>query len=397
MYLNPTGQLGGAETSLLALLSSVRDAEPSWPLHLMMAGDGPLTPAANALGVETSVLPFPPALAKLGEHGARAESGGYVRLAAQLGRASSGLPAYIGRLRRAIRSFQPDVIHTNGLKMHLLAGWANSSSPLVWHLHDYLGPRPLTTTLLRWSASRCAAIVANSKSVADDARAAIGHGVKVVPIYNGIDLNRFSSTGDRADLDALAGLPAAPEGTVRAGLLATFARWKGHETFLNAIARLPRELPIRAYVIGAALYDTEGSQYSSDELRRLAISLGIADRVAFTGFIRRPDEAFRALDIVVHASTSPEPFGLVIAEAMACGRAVIVSRSGGAEELATDNVDALMHTPGDVDDLAGRIAALARDPLQRAQLGAEARLTAERAFDAARLAREIIPVYRDAM
>jgi glycosyltransferase involved in cell wall biosynthesis len=397
MFLNPTGQLGGAETSLLALLSSVRETEPSWPLHLVMAGDGPLTPAARDLGVETSVLPFPPALARLGEHGARAESGGYVRLAAQLGRASSGLPAYVGRLRRTIRSFQPDVIHTNGLKMHLLAGWANSSSPLVWHLHDYLGPRPLTTTLLRWSASRCAAIVANSRSVASDARAAIGHGVKVVPIYNGIDLDRFSPPGHSADLDALAGIPAAPSGTVRAGLLATFARWKGHETFLRAIAELPRELPVRAYVIGAALYDTEGSQYSGEQLRRLAVSLGIADRVAFTGFIRQPEEALRALDIVVHASTSPEPFGLVIAEAMACGRAVIVSRAGGAEELVTDNVDALTHTPGHVGELAARIATLAKDAHLRGRLGTEARATALRAFDRSRLAREIVPVYRDAM
>src|SRR6185295_17970462 len=303
MYLNPTGQLGGAETSLLALLSSVREAEPSWPLHLVTAGDGPLTPAARELGVETSLLPFPPALARLGEHGARAESGGYVRLAAQLGRASSGVPAYISRLRRVIRSFQPDIIHTNGLKMHLLAGWANSSSPLVWHLHDYLGPRPLTTTLLRWSASRCAAIVANSMSVAADARAAIGHGVKVVPIYNAVDLDRFSPAGGRADLDRLAGLPAAPERTLRIGLLGTFARWKGHETFLRAVAQLPRDLPVRAYVVGDALYQTQGSQYSAEELRGLAESLGIAGRVGFTGFIRESDTALRALDIVVHAST----------------------------------------------------------------------------------------------
>jgi glycosyltransferase involved in cell wall biosynthesis len=397
MYLNPTGQLGGAETSLLALLSSVREAEPSWPLHVVMAGDGPLTLAAHALGVETSVLPFPPALAKLGEHGARADYGGYVRLAAQLGRASSGLPAYVGRLRRLIRSCEPDVIHTNGLKMHLLAGWANSSLPLVWHLHDYLGPRPLTTTLLRWSASRCAAIVANSKSVAADARAAIGHGVKVVPIYNAVDLDRFSPTGSASDLDALGGVAAAPAGTIRVGLLATFARWKGHETFLRAVAELPRELPIRAYIIGAALYETEGSQYSGEELRRLTVSLGINDRVAFTGFIRQSDAALRALDIVVHASTSPEPFGLVIAEAMACGRAVIVSQAGGADELVRPDVDALTHTPGDVGELASRIAALARDGSLRTRLGAEARVTAERTFDDSRLAREIVPVYRDAM
>ena len=397
MYFNPTGQLGGAETSLLAILSSVRHAEPSWPLHLVMAGDGPLRAAASVLGVATTVLPFPPALAKLGEHGAHAETGGYLRLAAQLGRASSGVPAYIGQLRRAIRSFRPDVIHTNGLKMHVLAGWATASLPLVWHLHDYLGSRPLTATLLRWSVSRCATVVANSKSVADDARAAIGHGVKVVPIYNAVDLDRFSPSGDRADLDELAGLPAAPAGTIRVGLLGTFARWKGHETFLRALAQLPRDLPIRAYVIGDALYQTDGSQYSGEELRRLAASLGMADRVGFTGFVRQSDAALRALDVVVHASTLPEPFGLVIAEAMACGRAVVVSRAGGAAELVSHDVDALAHTPGDARELAIRIAALATDASLRARIGAAGRATAERAFDHTRLAREIVPVYRDAV
>ncbi len=61
----------------------------------------------------------------------------------------------------------------------------------------------------------------------------------------------------------------------------------------------------------------------------------------------------RALDIVVHASTRPEPFGLVIAEAMACGRAVITSAAGGAAEIVESEVDALTHTPGDVERTGG--------------------------------------------
>jgi glycosyltransferase involved in cell wall biosynthesis len=289
------------------------------------------------------------------------------------------------------------VIHTNGLKMHLLAGWAAPSVPLVWHLHDYLGSRPLTATLLRWCSSRCAAVVANSMSVAADARNAIGHGVSVVPIYNAVDLDRFSPSGSRADLDGLAGLPTASEGTIRVGLLGTFARWKGHETFLRAVAQLPHELPIRAYVIGDAVYQTQGSQHAADALRRFAASLGIADRVGFTGFIRESDAALRALDVVVHASTQPEPFGLVIAEAMACGRAVIVSNAGGAAELVSRDVDAQTHTPGDVGELASRLAALATDATLRSRLGAAARATAERKFDHTRLAAEIIPVYQSAV
>ena len=174
MYLNPTGQLGGAETSMLAILASLRRAEPSWPLQVVMAGDGPLAAAVSAFGVTTSVVPFPGAIAKLGEHGAASAGGGYARLVAQIGLAAPAVASYVGKLRRAIHLFRPDLIQTNGLKMHLLAAWATNSIPLVWHLHDYLGSRPITARLLRWNVARCATIVANSRSVAEDARAGTG-------------------------------------------------------------------------------------------------------------------------------------------------------------------------------------------------------------------------------
>jgi len=174
----------------------------------------------------------------------------------------------------------------------------------------------------------------------------------------------------------------------------TFGRWKGHTTFLDAVARLPRDLAVRAYIIGGALYQTAGSQYSLDDLRRYAAERGLVDRVGFTGFVAHPEEALRALDIVVHASTSPEPFGLVIAEAMACGRAVIASDAGGAREIFTPGVDALIHTPGSAESLAARIAELARDPQARLRMGRAGRQTAERCFDRARLAADLVPIYQ---
>ena len=396
LYLNPTGGLGGAESSLLEILASLRQAEPSWTLHLVAASDGPLIARAEALGVTVDVLSFPSAVARLGEHAAAASGGGAVWFAAQMGLASPGAVRYLARLRRAIDAFDPDIVHTNGLKMHLLGAWASRRPNLVCHLHDYLGPRRMTTTLLRWNHARLATVVANSASVAADAKRALANGTRVVTVRNAVDLDRFSTTGARANLDALTRLPAAPPHTVRVGLVATLARWKGHATFLEAIARLPTRPPVRAYLVGDAVYQTDGSQYLLDELRQLARSLGIADRVGFTGFVRQPETVFRALDIVVHASTAPEPFGLVIAEAMACGRAVIVSNAGGAAELVTPGVDAFAHVPGDAGDLAAQIATLAGDVKLRARIGRSARATAERSFDRARLATELIPIYRAA-
>ena len=399
MYLSPTGQLGGAETILFDILASLRNAEPLWPLHLLAASDGPLIARVRSLGVTAEVLPFPPAIARLGEHGATA-SGGGARFAAQILLASPAALGYRSALTRAIEAFDPAVVHTNGLKMHLLGAWGcrpNHRPALVWHLHDYLGGRPTTTRLLRWCHANPAAVVTNSVSVANDATRALANGTRVVTVRNGVDLDRFSMTGVRANLDAMAGLPQAAPNTVRVGLVATLARWKGHATFLEAIARLPAHLPVRAYIVGDAVYQTEGSQYSLDELRQLARSLGVADRVGFTGFVYTPEATFRALQIVVHASTAPEPFGLVIAEAMSCGRAVIVSNAGGAAEIVEPGVDALVHQPGNAADLAARIAELAGDPALRARLGQAARATAERSFDRARLASELVPIYRAAV
>jgi glycosyltransferase involved in cell wall biosynthesis len=132
----------------------------------------------------------------------------------------------------------------------------------------------------------------------------------------------------------------------------------------------------------------------ADELRRMAAELGIADRVGFTGFVDEPAAAMRALDVVVHASTQPEPFGLVIAEAMACERAVVASAAGGAGEIVAPGQDALAVYPGDAEGLSRALHSLAADPALRRRLARAGRETALRRFDRARLAAEIAPLYR---
>jgi glycosyltransferase involved in cell wall biosynthesis len=397
VYLNPTGQLGGAEKALLDILASLKAAVPAFAPHLIVSAEGPLVAKANSMGVPVTIVPFPPSLARLGDGSAGGPAGLQVNRLALLGRllaASASAARYLRSLRQTLDAISPEIIHTNGFKMHLLGLWARPRGvPVVWHVHDYVSARPLMSQLMRRFARRCAAIVTNSHSVADDVRSLCGASTPIHPVYNAIDLDRYSPDGHKLDLDALAGLPAPAPDTVRVGMLATMARWKGHEVFLQAIARLPRNLPLRAYVIGGALYQTDGSQYSISELRQMAAQLGIADRVGFTGFVDEPAAAMRACDVVVHASTQPEPFGLVIVEAMACGRAVIVSVGGGAAELISPGINALSHNPGDVAGLAECIELLMSDGQFKTQLGKVGRATAEDLFNRARLAQDFIPVY----
>jgi glycosyltransferase involved in cell wall biosynthesis len=397
VFISSSEQVGGAERVMLDLFASLRAAEPSWTLHLIAPSEGALAADARRMGIGVTALAQPRTLARLGDAGAGGPAGsvvGRVNLARRMLAASAPAARYVLRLRRVLRELSPDIVHANGFKAQLLASWSSPARvPVVWHVHDYVGCRPVASRLLQLSTRRCALVVANSRSVAEDARRALGGRVEVRTIYNAIDVERFTPEGAAADLDALAGLAPGEDGTVRVGLVATLARWKGHRTFLEALALVPASARVRGYVAGDAIYGTDGSQYRLEELRRMAAEFGVADRVGFTGFVADAPSLMRALDVVVHASTAPEPFGLVIAEAFACGRAVVASRAGGALEIIKEGCDALAHAPGDAAELAARIEKLATDAELRDTIGRRARETAVRRFDRARLASEWKPVY----
>ncbi|HEU4456786.1 MAG TPA: glycosyltransferase family 4 protein [Longimicrobium sp.] len=391
-FLSASGQVGGAERVLLDLAASLRQAEPGWEMHLVTAAEGPLGDAAARLGITVHLLPFPPALARVGDAGSSA-GGSRAGLPRALVLAAPGAAWWTARLRRLLGRIGPEVVHSHGFKVHVLGALGLPRGVrLVWHVHDYVSGRRVMAGAMRRVAGRASVALAVSDSVAADVRAACP-GLRVSTVRNAIDLARFSPEGDRLDLDGLARMPPAPAGTVRVGLVATMGLWKGHEVFLRAVAALDRDLPVRAYVVGGAIYGTAGSEVDPGRLRRLASELGIGDRVGFTGFADAA-AAMRALDVVVHASTQPEPFGLVIAEAMACARPVVVSAAGGAGEIITDGRDALGVPPGNVEAMAEAIRRLVVDPDLRARMGAAGRETAERAFDRARLAAEVAPVYR---
>jgi glycosyltransferase involved in cell wall biosynthesis len=393
VYLSASGMLGGAERVLLDMVQAIGEqADPPRQLVIVAAG-GPLVESLREAGVETEVMPWPAAVARLGDYDARGIAG-LARLAIRAVVAFPRALFYVKRLRDLLRQRQPAIVHTNGFKMHVLGAIARpASSRLVWHLHDFTSPRPVMGRALRRFARRCDAAIANSRAVADDAAPILGARVPTIAVLNAVDLDRFRPDGPRDDVDARAGVEPAAADTVRVGIVATLARWKGHDVFLRALARLPRTLPVRGYVVSGALYQTDGSQWSLDELRTLAQELGLGDRVAFTGFVPDAASVMRALDIVVHASTRPEPFGLVIAEAMATGRAVILSAAGGAVELARDGVSARFVTPGDDAALAARIEELVRDGAARRRLGDAAAAEARSRFGRARFGSEVRAVH----
>ena len=397
--LSVSDQMGGSEVALLGMIEALGRIRPDWRFHVVLPGDGPLGRRLQDAGAACSVVRMPGPLARLGEWAAVSDgwsAGAQVALGLQLCESAAVLPAYESKLHRAVSAFQPDLIHTNGFKAHVLgARLKRKPQALVWHLHEYVSPRRLTGWLLRRYMTRCDAIIANSASVAADATASLSATSPLHVVLNGVDLNAFAPSGSRLDLDEIAGMSAAPSDVIRVGLVATFGRWKGHDVFLDAVQRIASSRPIRGYIIGGPVYDTSSSQYTRADVQAMIDARQLRDRVGLTGFVDAAS-AMRSLDIVVHASTRPEPFGLVIAEAMACGRAVITTGDGGAAEVVQPGHDAIVVPRGEARGLAEAMMRLADDRALRESIARRARESAVNRFAPDRTASEIARVFETA-
>ncbi len=403
LFLNPSAEVGGAERALLNLIDSIRRIEPDTLITLLLTKDGPLAAEAAKLGADVLIVPMPGRMLEVGDS-AFNSSWRLVGLTMMAVRAATVMPSlmfYVRKLRKAIEQVNPTVIHSNGFKTHVL-GWLVRwpNAPLVWHLRDFLSVRPIVPRMIQPASRAVYAVIAISQAVADDARRLLP-GIPVPIVYDGVDTNNFlPGTYDGPPLEELAGLPPAPDGVVRVGIVAAYARWKGQDLFLEAAALYLKERPyanVRFFIIGGAIYTTRGSQFSEDELRGIAQRLGIATYVGFIGFQKNTAPMFRALDVVVHASTMPEPFGLTIAEGMSCARAVIVSEAGGAAELFTSGHDALGFVPRDARSLKDAMQKLIEDLDFRSAIAGRARQTVLTRFDRDRVGPEVLAVFDQAI
>jgi glycosyltransferase involved in cell wall biosynthesis len=254
--------------------------------------------------------------------------------------------------------------------------------PCVWHVRDRIDadslPRPAVAFVRALARRLPSVIVANSASTLASLRLPAG-GTQGVVIPDPLPDAFFVAP------------PAAPRDEPMVGLVGRLAPWKGQHVFLDAFARAFPADGARARIVGDALFGEDGYR---DSLHDQAVQLGIADRVEFRGF--RPDvrAELAALDVLVHASVQPEPFGQVVVEGMAAGLAVIATDAGGPAEIVDRGRDGILVPPGDVEALAAGLRSLVEDPARRDELGRRARISATR-FRADAVVPRFVELYDD--
>ncbi len=334
LFVNQVGVMSGAEYVLASLTVGWKGASA------FLFEGGPLEEVLRRQGLAVSVA-----------SGARL---GAVRRDQSLFSALPLLAQLFGLVRAiAAAARRCDVVYANSQKAFLLSALASFlvRRPLVWHLHDIMDGRHFGTTQRRIQVAlanrRAACVIVPSQAAADAFIAAGGRAGTVCVVPNGI-ARELPPALDRTAL----GLPPGP----LVGVFSRLAPWKGQHVALEALKALPE---VRCILVGSALF---GEDDYRNRLIAMVDEAGLADRVSFLGQRADVPALMQAVDVVIHPSVDPEPFGLTLVEAMRAGTPVIATDAGASAEILDGGKAGTLVTAGDAPALADTIRRFFGDP-----------------------------------
>jgi glycosyltransferase involved in cell wall biosynthesis len=368
LYLDQTAELGGAELSLFAEVTNLPHQA-----RVVLLADGPLRAMFAAAGVPVEVI-----------------SGGGVlgvRRAAGLFGVLLAVPGVL-RLAWAVaaRARGCDLIYANSQKalvIGVLAGLL-AGRPLVWRLRDVLDAAHFSLSLRRAVVAlanrRAARVIVNSAATGRAFVRAGGAAALVALAYPGIDAAAFAETPEAGVAAARAALGPGP----LVGLFGRLAAWKGQLVFVEALAALPG---VTGVIVGGPLF---GEAAFEAALRARIAALGLAGRVRLLGHRADVPGLMRAMDVVVHCSVAPEPFGRVVLEAMLAGRPVVAAAAGGVGEIIEHGLTGFLVPPGNAPALAAALRGVLADAPGRAAVAAAGQARAALRFTVAAMVAQIL-------
>lgn len=361
LWVSCVGETGGAEVYMLNLFRRLERARYTPIVALLRPG--PLEGELNRLGIETRVLT---------KH--------RMRNVAAVAKA-------IGQLVRLIRREGIELVHGNCFRAHVYAGLAArlAGVPCVWLVHTAEQPGLSTSAILHIPVTR---VVGNCERTV---RYFVAQGLPTTLLYPGVDADHLAHQAGRAELAAKYGLPVNARWVIMGSRL---QKYKGQEFFIRALAGLPPALGhVHGIIMGGTLFGME-TGYPA-ELKSLASSLGVADRVHFTGFVP-PNEELHGLlaasELLVHPALD-EDFGLIVAEAQMIGRPVLAFASVGPAAIVADGETGRLIPVGDLDGLRENLVTLLTRPDLLTTWGTAGRERTNRLFSATSAAEQLADLY----
>jgi glycosyltransferase involved in cell wall biosynthesis len=352
------GELGGAEV-VMTLLAARLPARGIVPV-LAAPEDGALCQRWQADGF--TVCPLPPfsRLRRL-DHGARV----------------------VVEIARRLREAGITLVHAHGVSAAIHAGLAarRQQWPAIYHVHDLFNSH--------WSADgalhRLALRVPAARTIAISSAVAASLGGRVPSAQ----LHTIVDGVDHAVVHPASNVPGHGPLIVWCGRL---QRWKGAHHFIDAARHIRKaRADARFVLVGGSLFGLEPTYAAT--LRAQAEAAGLSDVMTMTGHVDDARPWLRAATVLVHSSDRPEPFGLVMAEAMMQERPVAAFRHGGAAEIVLDGETGRLVSPRDAAALGQAVVDIIADADRARTMGQAGRARALQYFDADLMTASVAAVY----
>lgn len=298
---------------------------------------------------------------------------------------------FLLRLMWTAKRFKADLIHANNEpscnRASLIAGKL-LGIPVIAHVRgDQTGSRSMP-----WFYSLPDHFIPVSKWVSESIGKLGVPAEKRTYIYDGIELDKLDV---HADGKVFRQRHNIPQDAFVVGLVGLIIPWKGQRLFLDAVRKLIPQMPGALFAIVGGTPDE--CVLFEQELREAAQQSDLKGHVIFTGHIKEMTTLYNGLDVVLSASTSPEPLGTMIIEAMSMARPLIAPNHGGAVEMIQDGETGLLFKANDAESLADAILRLYRNEQLRKDLGLAARVHALNTFKVEEHVRRVCKVYREVL
>jgi glycosyltransferase involved in cell wall biosynthesis len=366
LYVHGIEAIGGAERDLISLLKTLD--QQKWEPRVVCPGTGPFRDQFHAIAVPTHALSLPP----------------WRKVRSFFQRRSA-----VRRLEALVDQLDPAMIHVNDIwwvphTVKAVASRISNPVPIVAHVRQEIEPAKVR----RYELDRADAVIAISRQIEQSLIAGGVSGNNVRTVYSGIDLSKKQPSHDSQAIRQMIGVP---DGAVLIGTIANLFPRKGYEVMLRAFPAIVRAVSTVHYVI----VGSDDNDYA-DRLKRLAHELKIADRVHIVGFQDPVQPFLAALDLYAHPALM-EGFGIAVVEAMAMGKAVVATTTGGLPEVVAQGETGLLVPPGDVESLAETVVSLLQDRVRREQMGNRGMARAHERFSLDASVAQVERLYREVL
>jgi len=299
------------------------------------------------------------------------------------------------RLMTIIKKEKIKIVYSNtsAVLAGAIAAWISRTAH-IWHIHEVIvKPKYLWKILSGIIFLLSDKVIAISEAVKSHlAEGFKRNAKKAVLIYDGINIAKFDT---RIKGEKIRREFNISQDAIIIGMVGRISRWKGQEHFLEGAAEIHKNFPETKFLIVGNPYP--GEEYRMKKLQNQIESIGLKGHTFLTGFRSDIIEVLASFDIFILPSQWPEPFGLVILEAMAMEKPVVATNHGGPRDIVLDGITGYLVPPQDISQMVSALTKLIEEKDLRISMGKNGRKRAAQTFTLERQMSALNKIYENVL